>query len=130
VLLHPAARLSALDGSALAARLDATVERMSVAAPRLRVVDTEGAPVSGLPVEVAVENLRLGPTELLAPLTAGLQPLFYRTDADGEIELRGIDPLAPTPPRVLLPRADGAVAVSWAGWNPGRIQQVVIDRAR
>lgn len=128
VLLHPEVRLAVLSGDDLATLGRATVERAPQPPPRLRVLDADGLPRTGRPVVVDVGGITLGPTELLAPLGSFRSPLFYLTDGNGEIELRGVDPFAPTPPGVGVLTAEGLEPVSFAGWRPGETLEVVLDR--
>lgn len=118
VLLHPEVALAVHEGRALAATPSLAVDQAPSVPIRLRLVDDDGSPVSSAAVELSVGGLTLGPGELLAPLSAYLPPLFYVSDASGEVLLRGVDP-AVGAPRVRLHRDGLRGEVALIGRQPG-----------
>jgi hypothetical protein len=123
VVFQRDARIQALDGSRLMGTV-VEVDRAPKNPVRLRVLDAEGQPVAGVPVELRYGRWALGPNDLLAAFTRTGVLLFYLTDSKGEIYLNGVDPGAPDAPTVA-PLIDRKVdAVHLGNARPGETIEV------
>lgn len=105
VVVHPRAALAIVPGADLAGRAGIEVRERPPFPLRLRLVDGEGRPLAGVPVQLRLGDLTLTPNDLLAGAPALLP--WQRSDTAGEIVLLGVDPAAP-----------GLVEVApWGDWK-------------
>ncbi|HEX6200394.1 MAG TPA: hypothetical protein VF150_09030, partial [Thermoanaerobaculia bacterium] len=99
-LIAPGARISIFEGTSLSSFRRVTVQRAPSRPVTLRVVDEDGNPVSGVPIQLRYPDIVLGPDSFLMAATRSGYFAFYLTDEDGESKLRGVDPGAVTVPDV------------------------------
>ena len=103
LVVHPAARLTLLDGLDFATTGRVEVPRAPAKPPRLVLTDSSGAPVVGAAVELRWGKVSIGPNELLSLLSTSDRYLpFFLSDARGQLVLRGVDASALDAPEVRL----------------------------
>jgi len=125
VVLHPEAAITAIDGSAWLGARELTVERAPARPVTVRVSDSEGRPLAGVPVAVRFHDFELAPNDLLLAATSTGTLLFYLTDDHGEATLRGVDPADASLPEVTTAADLGIKPVPLAGTRPGGTVELV-----
>lgn len=119
LLVHPEGRLQFLPGAQFRGPSKIVVARSPAAPIRLLLRDEEGQGVAQSTVSIALAGGTVTPNDLLFSYSRTGFLLFYLSDAEGEILLRGVDP---ADPEILgvIPMADSRSASHpVAGLEPG-----------
>lgn len=93
VVMQPAIAISVLEEGQVVEGGKAVLQRAPQLPYRLRFTRA-GEPVSGLSIGLKYPTFTLGPDDFLAGAPSG-NLLFYQSNFQGEIALRGVDPAAP-----------------------------------
>lgn len=127
VLVAPGTRIETFGGTSLASFGEVRVSRAPSRPLRIRLVDEDGRPIRGVPVQLRYPDVVLGPNHFLMAATATGYQAFYLTDEDGEIALRGVDPEAVTVPDLGLALGDEVRWESLAGYSAGETAILTVE---
>lgn len=100
VVIAPGARISPLEGAAIPSFPEVSIPRAPSRPVRLRILDSDGDGVEGVPVALRYGKIVLNANDFLLAATYTGHQLFYLSDGAGEITLRGVDPEAVPVPEV------------------------------
>jgi hypothetical protein len=126
VVFHPEAEISLLRGEALLASGQVGVDAAPARPVVLRAVDAAGMPVPRLPVRLQYGSFSVEPNDLLMAASRTGSLLFYTTQSDGSVELRGVNPSSAHVPQILSADPDRKGSVTLLGVEPGGTVELVV----
>lgn len=128
VVFHPMARVQVLDRSELETTGVGHLDLAPLRPIQVRVTDEHGQPVPSLSVALRIGDLIVTPQDFLSARvqTGGLYEM--KTNADGELLLRSVEPDAVDVPDVLILTGAEAEVVSLLGTQAGETVEVLVPQ--
>lgn len=102
VVVHPLAALTPLPMEALALLAETEIEVAPDPPLLLRLRGADGHPIAGVPIAVSFDEIVVGPDQLIFSARTLGPSVLWRTNADGEVLLQGVDPNGSVTPTVVV----------------------------